>query len=431
MTPALPTSPRPSAVGPVPGRCSRPGTAALRAARPAPRARPGPAALAAAVLALGAWLPACRAASADARAPRLPGTTSPRERRPVLPAPLLPALEALRAAVVDGEDETAEAILAGLRARAPADPEVERLLAGFERVLEGRRLVRSLDLALRLEPATPSAPRGDGAEPRAGGPAGAPAVPRFRLVLDASHGRPEPLTLRLPPATLERLVVALDPRGLQTKSFETRNVPELSELTLAPGAVRSLTLLDYELSTGAALAAREEWRLRLHSGSVAAGEAELPASRIASATCEHVVLAPFLPAAPVEPEVLAAYVQRDEVWLPALLERTVRIAPGRRVEALELLLPVVEGLARERPERIDELAPALSWLLRVTEGGDGVLEALRSRAWGDGGEGGPLDATPDRRGGLELPDRPRGGPAPAEGAGRGDLALPGFSEEER
>ena len=60
-----------------------------------------------------------------------------------------------------------------------------------------------------------------------------------------------------------------------------------------------------------------------------------------------------------EPAELARYASGATPWLPALLERAVRVAPERRGEALDLLAPLVET---STPAQIERLAPALRWL---------------------------------------------------------------------
>jgi len=317
---------------------------------------------------------------------------------------LLPALDALRAAVADDEDDTARAILNGLRARAPRERSVQGLLDAFERVLQGRALVRSLELDLASERVTP--PEGQAAPDQ-----DAPAPPpRFRLVLEAHHAQPEPLTFRLPPAVLEHLVVAIDPRGVQTKSLEERPLAAFDELTIEPHTTLRLPLFEYDLPLGGALALRDQWAVRMHAGSVIAGSEELPAARISSALCEQTVLAPFLPHQPLEPSVLAEYVQREHVYLPPLLERTVRIPSERRDEALSLLAPIVERFQRERPTRLQEILPALSWLLHSTDGGDDVVSTLLARGW-EAGRGKAASA-----GDLVLPDGRRAAPPDAGSA---------------
>jgi len=256
-----------------------------------------------------------------------------------------PAFDALAAAVKDGEDELARRILAGIMARHPPE-HLREFARGYERILDGRALGRELDLALVSEPVVGSA--GD-----------------FRLVLEAGHGRTEPVVLRLPPAGLRRTVTAIDPSGNESRSLTTAFTPAVEDLSVPPGERVRVRLLDYELELGGALAARERWTLEMHAGVFEVGGEELPAQDPVVRAAERTRLAPFLPPAPVEPAELARYLAGDELYLPALIERAVRIAPERREEALDALTPVVLRLEQERPARLESAAPALRWLART------------------------------------------------------------------
>jgi hypothetical protein len=311
-----------------------------------------------------------------------------------IPERFQPSLEALRAAIQDGEEELAAQILEGIRARAPRDPEVLRLVAGFERILEGRELVDRLRLGLRLEELEGGAEAGD-----------------FRVLLDAEHDLGEPLMLSLPPARLERLVVSVDAQGLQAKAYESRSVDAFDALELDPGVARHVELCRYQLELGAALAVREQWALRPRSGSITLEGRDLPAMRVHVEVCEQTRLAPYLPAAPVAPEVLIEYTQRPEISMPALMERSVRVDPARRLETLRLLLPVVRRLAREDPGRLEAIAPALRWLARLSETPRSWAALLERRIAEAAGE-------PSAGSELELPARPR------TPAGRPNLDLP-------
>ncbi len=83
---------------------------------------------------------------------------------------------------------------------------------------------------------------------------------------------------------------------------------------------------------------------------------------------EVVRLAAFLPTTTVAPEELVDYIETGEVHLLPLMERAVRIAPSSRDEAVDLLAPLVAGLAEPEAR---EIVPALRWLTDIAEpGGD-------------------------------------------------------------
>jgi hypothetical protein len=275
-----------------------------------------------------------------------------------VPPELAPAFRALEAAVVGGEDARARRVLAGILARGPTGDVLE-LARAFERVLDGRDLVRSLDLRLALEP-------------------DAEREGRMRVLLFASHGGTESLRLRLPPGSLEHLVVAVDARGIETRDLGSRIVDAVEELVLAPGRTRRVELARYSVPLGRALAARDQWRLRLRSGEVEVAGAAYPAADPSVAPCERTLVAAFLPSEPIEPAELARYLRAtEELWTPALVERAVRIAPERREEALDLLAPVVRELAASDPERVAAATPALRWLARTGAPGRSAREWSR------------------------------------------------------
>jgi hypothetical protein len=89
----------------------------------------------------------------------------------------------------------------------------------------------------------------------------------------------------------------------------------------------------------------------------------LPAQHIPIEQLELVRLGSYLPTAPVEPQELKAYVETGRMFVPALMERAVRIPPERREEALDLLSPLVE---RMNVMDLEALVPALRWLARTS-----------------------------------------------------------------
>ncbi|MEM7305730.1 MAG: hypothetical protein AAF682_03625 [Planctomycetota bacterium] len=299
-------------------------------------------------------------------------------RRSVDPA-FLPAFDALQAAVADGEDALARRILDGILARRPPAHLLE-FARGYERILDGRAVVRSVDLRLASEPV-------DGSRD-------------FRLVLLGRHSRAEDVVLHLPPSTLRHTVVGVDPAGNESRRLATETTHALSRLVLPAGEPVRLPLLDYELALGAALAVRERWTLELHSGEVQVGERWLPAQNPPVEAVERTRNAPFLPLAPVEPAELVRYVGARSVFLPPLLERAVRIAPERREEALDLLTPHVIELAERDPERVEMISPALRWLART--GRPGNLPVAWA-AWFESRRDGVPESGPGGR--LDLPDQ--------------------------
>ena len=303
------------------------------------------------------------AALGCAGAPRAPTIPQPivlsHDVRLIAPA-FVPQFGALEAALEDGEDEVAHQILNRLLLSDPRDETLEMARA-FGRILDGRDLARSVRLRLAS--------------------AHTEEQSRFVLVLLASHGREQPITLRLPPGDLEHLLTGIDATGVETKEFETHLSSALSELEIPPHETVRIDLLDYVIPLGRALAVREQWRLELRPGELVYDGRSLPAARFATEPCERTRLATFLPTGPVEPAELIRYMQRDVVNTPPLLERAVRIETWRREEALAEITPVVERLAVENPRQIAKAAAALRWLARTNKPGiDAKAWALYLRA---------------------------------------------------
>ncbi len=328
-------------------------------------------------------LPSCGSTAQPAPAAPLGGVvlkSFPKD----IPLDLSPSFRALAAAVEDGHDELARRILSTLRARRLTGAQgraVRELSDAFERILDGRQLVESVRFTLRSEITDLDAGR-------------------FRLFLDASHEHPEALTLHFPPAILERLASAIGAGGTQTRHYENRLIDRFDGLELPAGKTVSVPLFGYDVSLGNALALRDEWRLRLHgAGEIVRAGVSYPAKGMPCPASERTVIASFLPTVTVTPATLAEYAGRDALSMPPLIERTVRIPVGRSEETLALLLPIVEALERDDPERLEQLSSSLRWLARVDDPGPSWSRYLRARQQAHA----ERDAPP--RPDLELPIR--------------------------
>jgi hypothetical protein len=218
-------------------------------------------------------------------------------------------------------------------------------------------------------------------------------------VLVAWHARAVDVTLRLPAGMLRRVRTTLDVRGDESRSLSTEATTALGDLSLPAGEIVRVPLCSFELPTAGALAVREHWSLTARAGSVLLADEELPAQEPSIAACETTRLASFLPTADVEPAELVAYLHREELYLPALLERAVRIPAARREEALVLLEPVVAELAANRPAHLADASPALRWLARSVDHG---REPAAWAAWFAARES--ARAAERRPGSLDLPE---------------------------
>lgn len=321
----------------------------------------------------------------------------------------LPAFEALGRAVEAGEDEAARQVHDRLEERLDLDvragvegaAEARTMLAAYGRVLGGRERLQALELELvRVE-----------------GPRGPAVALRGRT---AWH---QELALRPGPATVNERLLVLTPDGREVWRTLTTSLGELEELTLRPGEVSELVLLD--LGSGhpaGAIATRRTLVLELRSGEVLEGGRAYPASTPRVEPLEHDAIAPWLPGAPVDPRELLRYLERaerpalrpaDPAAVPdyelerarftaSLLERAVRIPELERPRALELLAPFV---ARSSLDEVERVVPALRWL--TARSGESSMDPQRWKDWfATRGRLEPRPAT-STGSGLDLPRRPR------------------------
>ncbi len=354
---------------------SAPRSTRLRAR--ARRRRPGRTA-GALVAALALALGACASAGRAEPGPMHLGAAE------VVPPQLEPALDALRIAVESRDDPLARRILARVMSRNPSGRALE-LALGFARVLDGRDVLRSLELALETRPLD-----------------GAPLA--YRLVLVARHDRPEPLVLRTLPPSLERIVDGVSPDGVGSRQMTSDVADELDELRIPPAGLE-VELGTYVVPLFGKLAVRDRWRLATRSGEVVVGGESYPAAAPEVADWEREYIAPMLPLAPVEPGELVRYARQDEISTPALMERAVRIRPERRIEALVAMEPVVREVSEERAL---QLVPALRWLARGNRPGADV-DAWRRTLRRVVELGAEEDAAAELDPALDLPDVGGGG----------------------
>jgi hypothetical protein len=308
---------------------------------------------------------ACRASSTSAK-PRLD---------PVAPVPERhwPAFEALADAVRAREDRVARSILDALLARLALErPRAEgvelagieraqAIASGYDRILTGRALLEgiALELVTVVVPATSS----------------------VRVVLRASSTHATEAALRPGPGTLRVHQTSLAPNGAEMHSVWTTHVAGVERVHVPAQGTTDVPLGSFPLAVPAdSIAVRVEWDLLLRSGEVLVGEEAYPASDIQVREAALERLAPVLPDAPVDPAELARYASGATPWVPALLERAVRVPRERREEALEALAPLVASGTEAQLER---LAPALRWLSGErdpTEGPLGWKRMLAERA---------------------------------------------------
>jgi hypothetical protein len=350
--------------------------------RPA-RRRAG--ALAAAV-ALGAGL-ACRGPAALAPRPQ-PLGNAPASGSAAEPGPSaldLALLEALRQAFEDGDDTLAWSLHERLAA-ATTDSRVRAVVDDYRRRLEGRALLKQLDLGLQCRPTA------DG---------------RGTAVWFVAHNRSATeLTVQFLPATLERRCVVLSPLGLESRSREDSLVPELPEFRVGAQASFEMELRQFPVPMAGALACREWYQFSPSGAWLLVGGELLPARDLRVRGDDRTCLAGYLPGTAVDPAAVADYLDEpravtlpEEVFTPALLERAVRVPAADRARAVALL---AERAAQWSDEQLTAGAPAFRWLTgALAPGGDprawrGHFAALRAQAE-------PLAARPESDPSLVLP----------------------------
>ena len=285
---------------------------------------------------------------------------------------LQPAFEALKAAVDEGADEVARAILARLRPRC-TDPLSKRVAEGYERILFGRYVRDSVETQAVVQQVS-------------GG---------FSVGIQLRQDEFPRVEFAPGYAQIEMTTRSMDPGGQQSVKVEDRIVQVSEAWVLESGTTLETSLGVDSPSLGEGIiAVRCEWRVRLGAGSAWVSNERFPAQGFWVEPCVLVRLSRELPTGPVEPQEMIRYALGGEVHRAALLERAVRIPPERYEETLDLLS------ARQRefsPSMMKELVPALAWLT----GSSGIEAAGEDwRAWllarSAPGVGG---------GGLDLPDK--------------------------
>ena len=300
---------------------------------------------------------ACR--SSDERAPeqQAPAGGPPPVVDVDVGARFAPGVDALKRAVAAGEDDLARALIAQLDSLGP-DEKVWNLVRAFERILDGRAAVRTLELTLSCEP-IPEEIRLPGAA------AGSQA---WRLVFRAHNTGPDVIELLPGPAILSTKRTDVARRGGEASTLETRSFDKLRRIELAPGEQSNVDLAAFFLDPPAGqLAVRLDFVLDLRSGVLKRAGRELPAMHLAVTPARAARCAAGLPEGTLTPEELleasASLSTAEELLALAVrtetgkglvdLERALAELPRPR---LELWIPSVRWLAgAEAPTDVDGL----------------------------------------------------------------------------
>jgi hypothetical protein len=302
------------------------------------------------LLALPAGLLACRSnpasttPDAPAASPDLAaGSASP--NRPIDPK-LVPLFSALDEALASDNRPLAKHLLSQLKTQPLGSTEraaVERV----ELVIDGRELQDSLALEVVSRPIS-----SEGQE-------------REALLL-ASHGLAEPVNLDLPPGLLIRSHRAISPTGQEFIDADQVQTEQALRLEIPAGERVELVLARYPIQFAGALAIQERLALSTLDGVARQGERSLPLRDLKVKSSERTLLFGELPKQALDERPLLDLLARpgllerpSEDVLPALLERTVRIAPARRDAALLGLCRFAQGLS---DPQLLKITPLLRWL---------------------------------------------------------------------
>ncbi len=286
------------------------------------------------------------------------------------------AFEELRAAVEEGEDEVARAILLRLMPRI-SDPLSAELAAGYSNVLAGRLARDAVMGEVRVAEL-----EGDG----------------FSVSLVLSQALFDELTLRPGHVLVQAITRSIDLAGHQSTRVSDRLVEAGDGWALKRDQVLSIPMgIDSPLFGEGFLAVRCEWKVILGAGSVETPSGVFPLMGVQVDDGSLVRLSRELPTQAVEPVELARYCLEPTIRPEGLLERAVRISPDLYAETLDLLAESAPALP---PARLEELIPVLAWLTGgsvMRANGHEWREWLRLRALAG-----------DRSESLDLPDASMG-----------------------
>lgn len=269
----------------------------------------------------------------------LGGATSPAE--PELAEEAEDAADLVLAALAEGDDELARATLLRMRAFHP-DPGTQAWIDNVMEVIEGRRLLASLELELAVIV-------DDSGEARA-----------KRLVLRARSDQDQAVVMRMAPPALRVERDWLDGLGNGGHTADSAALDALEELAIPARGTLEVPLLELEGSRGTAAAVRERWDLEMHFCYLEQGGREYPVNAPAVRGVERYLLASHLQLGALDAGPLIDSLSGPEPpALPVLVERAVRIPPSEMSAALDALTPVVDALPLERVGRAAEV---LTWI---------------------------------------------------------------------
>ena len=245
------------------------------------------------------------------------------------------------AAIEEGEDELARSILVRMRGF-HQDEGTQALIDNVMDVLDGRRLLASLDMALVVV-----STETDGHRVR-------------ELKLRIVSGEGEEVVLQMTPPALRCRRDWLDGFGNGGHTDDSAALDFLSELTIPGNTQMDVPIMTLDGSRGTAAAIRESWNLEMHFCALETGSATYPVNAPAVRGTERYLLASHLNLGPLDAApLIETLTQKETPPLPMLIERGVRIPVEGMSAALDELAPVVAQLSMAR---IAMAAPIFAWL---------------------------------------------------------------------
>jgi len=247
------------------------------------------------------------------------------------------AVEALNA----NEDQMAGDLLRRMGALYQ-DEGTQAWVAGVQGVLEGRRLLASLELELAIV-----------SEEKGG------ALTR-RLELRARSEGEAGLALHMSPPVVRCRRSWIDPQGHGGSSDDTVGLDWIESITLPGDQVTRIPILQLEGARGQAAALRERWDFEMHFCYLEQDGQRYPVNAPQVTGLTRYLLADPLALGALGPEPLIELLSgKERPRIEQLVERGVRIPEGEMAAALDALTPVVANLSTAR---VELAAPVLTWL---------------------------------------------------------------------
>lgn len=244
-------------------------------------------------------------------------------------------------ALATGQDELAGSILRRMRAFHP-DRGTQDWIDGLELVLEGRRLIGSIELSLLVRTEDV-----DGARVR-------------NLVMRASAKGQQDIELFMAPPTLRCRRTWIDPLGNGGSSDDSVGLDWLESLVLPGDETVEFTIMRLEGGRGGAASMREHWELDMRFCYLVQNDKRFLVNAPFVQGIDRYLLSTSLTLGDLD---VGPYL--DVLWgtkppqMQQLVERAVRIPEGRKAAAMDRIAPRIAELSITR---LELAAASLAWI---------------------------------------------------------------------